>query len=669
MNQQATNNEPVQTRPTENQSAKTRPTKNHPTGTQPAGNQQSTRTRHTSPQPTNPQHTENQPTGNQQPTHTRHTNPQHTVIIGGVAGGMSTAARLRRMDENMQITVLESSGHVSFANCGLPYYLGQVIEDRDALLLQTPESLKARFNIDVRVNSTAVAIDREAKTVRVQGPVDGAGQYPGDGAGQNPSVSAGQGPSASTGTERGPGNGAEFGTENGAATNTEYTLTYDYLVLSPGASPFVPPIPGIERAYTLRTVEDTDTITTALAETQPSTAVIIGGGFIGLEVAENFAHRGIHTTVIEANPQIMAPLDPEMASVVQQHLEDNNVHVLTDQQVNTITETHVSTAQGTELPADIVISAVGVRPNDQLARQAGLAVGERGGIIVDEQLRTSDPHIFALGDAALKKDTHTGADTMIPLAQTANRHGRLVADIITGRAGDGMATAPTKGTSVVQLFGLTATAVGWNEKRTVAELGADGPFDVVHLHPLNHAGYYPGATALRMKLIYRTDDYRILGAQVIGENGADKRIDVIATAMHTDLKAWQLADLELAYSPQVGSAKDPVNLAGFIVDNRRNGQQSVQWHQVEQLQQDGWLVVDVRTAGEFAAGAIPGAVNIPVDELRDRIAEIPSGTKVIAQCQVGLRGNVATQLLRAHNVEVANLDGGYLTWSFGHATR
>lgn len=641
MNQQATNNEPVQTRPTENQSAKTRPTKNRPTGTQ--------------------------PTGNQQPTHTLHTNPQHTVIIGGVAGGMSTAARLRRMDENMQITVLESSGHVSFANCGLPYYLGQVIEDRDALLLQTPESLKARFNIDVRVNSTAVAIDREAKTVRVQGPVDGAEQGPDVGAGQNPSVGAGQYPSA--GTERGPGNGAENDTENGAATNTEYTLTYDYLVLSPGASPFVPPIPGIERAYTLRTVEDTDTITTALAETQPSTAVIIGGGFIGLEVAGNFAHRGIHTTVIEANPQIMAPLDPEMAAVVQQHLEDNNVHVLTDQQVNTITETHVYTAQGTELPADIVISAVGVRPNDQLARQAGLTVGERGGIVVDEQLRTSDPHIFALGDAALKKDTHTGADTMIPLAQTANRHGRLAADIITGRDGDGMATAPTKGTSVVQLFGLTATAVGWNEKRTVAELGGDGPFDVVHLHPLNHAGYYPGATALHMKLIYRTDDYRILGAQVIGENGADKRIDVIATAMHAGLKAWQLADLELAYSPQVGSAKDPVNLAGFIVDNRRNGQQSVQWHQVEQLQQDGWLVMDVRTAGEFAAGAIPGAVNIPVDELRDRIAEIPSGTKVIAQCQVGLRGNVATQLLRAHNVEVANLDGGYLTWSFGHATR
>ncbi|WP_426721745.1 FAD-dependent oxidoreductase [Corynebacterium auriscanis] len=642
MNQQAANNEPVQTRPT--------------------GNQQPTHT-----QPTNPQHT----------------TPQHTVIIGGVAGGMSTAARLRRMDENMQITVLESSGHVSFANCGLPYYLGQVIEDRDALLLQTPESLKTRFNIDVRVNSTAVAIDREAKTVRVQGPGDGEGQYPVDGAGQypstgtergpgngaeqNPSVSAGQYPGA--GTERGPGNGAENGTENGAATNTEYTLTYDYLVLSPGASPFVPPIPGIERAYTLRTVEDTDTITTALAETQPSTAVIIGGGFIGLEVAENFAHRGINTTVIEANPQIMAPLDPEMASVVQQHLEGNNVHVLTDQQVNTITETHVCTAQGTELPADIVISAVGVRPNDQLARLAGLTVGERGGIVVDEQLRTSDPHIFALGDAALKKDTHTGADTMIPLAQTANRHGRLVADIITGRAGDGMATAPTKGTSVVQLFGLTATAVGWNEKRTVAELGGDGPFDVVHLHPLNHAGYYPGATALHMKLIYRTDDYRILGAQVIGENGADKRIDVIATAMHAGLKAWQLADLELAYSPQVGSAKDRVNLAGFIVDNRRNGQQSVQWHQVEQLQQDGWLVMDVRTAGEFAAGAIPGAVNIPVDELRDRIAEIPSGTKVIAQCQVGLRGNVATQLLRAHNVEVANLDGGYLTWSFGHATR
>lgn len=576
--------------------------------------------------------------------------PQRTVIVGGVAGGMSTAARLRRMDEEMEIIVLESSGHVSFANCGLPYYLGQVIEDREALLLQTPESLHARFNLDVRVNTTAVAIDRGTKTVRVQGPTDGA------------SSSA--------------GSSADDGSNITSAKSAEYALEYDYLVLSPGASPFVPPIPGIGRAYTLRTVEDTDAITTALEETKASTAVIIGGGFIGLEVAENFAHRGITTTVVEASAQIMAPLDPEMAQVVRQHLEDNNVRVLTGQQVNNITDTHVTTDQGMELPADIVVSAVGVRPNDQLARDAGLNVGPRGGIIVDDQLRTNDPHIFALGDAALKKDAITGDDTMIPLAQTANRHGRLVADVITGRFDEGSHTTGTKGTSVVQLFGLSATAVGWNEKRAQAELGDNGPFDVVHLHPMDHAGYYPGATALRMKLIYRTDDCRILGAQVIGQNGADKRTDVIATAMQAGLKAWQLSDLELAYSPQVGSAKDPVNLAGFIVDNRRNGQESVQWHEVEKLQDKGWIVLDVRTPEEFAAGAIPSAVNIPVDELRDRKEELfalthnlPDGAKVIAQCQVGLRGNVATQLLRAYNIEVANLDGGYLTWSFGQAAR
>ena len=562
--------------------------------------------------------------------------PTRTVIVGGVAGGMSAAARLRRRDETAEIIVLESSGHVSFANCGLPYYLGGVIEDRNSLLLQTPDSLRARFNLDVRVNTTATRIDRAAKTVHVQ-PEQGE----------------------------------------------PYELSYDHLVLSPGASPFVPPIPGIERAYTLRNIEDTDAITAAL-NTTPQTAVIIGGGFIGLEVAENFAHRGITTTIIEAGPQIMAPLDPEMAQVVQEHLEANGVDVLTNEQVNNITASHVETAAGSSVPADIVISAVGVRPNDDLARAAGLDVGDRGGIVVDEQLRTSDPSIFALGDAALKKDATSGADVLVPLAQTANRHGRLVADVIAaesrGESAERLGTVPVKGTSVVQLFGLTATAVGWSEKRAAAELGsADkgasagaggaAPFGVVHLHPLNHAGYYPGASALRMKLIYRTDDGRILGAQVIGMEGADKRIDVIATAMQAGLTAFELADLELAYSPQVGSAKDPVNIAGYIADNRRHGQLSVQWHEVEALQEAGWIVVDVRTPGEFERGAIPGAVNIPVDELRERAGEIPAGAKVIAQCQVGLRGNVATQLLANRGVTVANLDGGYVTWSYGQAAQ
>jgi NADPH-dependent 2,4-dienoyl-CoA reductase/sulfur reductase-like enzyme/rhodanese-related sulfurtransferase len=531
-----------------------------------------------------------------------------TVIVGGVAGGMSTATRLRRRDEKMEIIVVEASGYVSFANCGLPYYLGGVIEERDELLLQSPESLKARFNLDVRVNTRASDIDREAKAIALTNTL----------------------------------------------TGERITQNYDHLVLSPGATPVTPPIPGIEKAHTLRTVEDVDRITAALAGVK--TAALIGGGFIGLEMAENLAHRGIDVTVLEFSEQIMAPLDPEMAIYVQQHLQANGVTVVTGADTVNITDEQVELRDGRVVPADLVVAAIGVRPASELAAEAGLEVGERGGIVVDDAQRTSDPAIFALGDAAEKRDEITGDATLVPLAQTANRHGRLIADIITGRK---TTSQKTLGTAIVGVFGLQAASVGWNEKRA----RADGrEIRVIHLHPQDHAGYYPGSSQIHLKLVVDATDDAILGAQAVGEAGADKRIDVIATAMRGGLTASDLADLELAYAPQFGSAKDPVNMAGFIADNLANGEKTAQYHEVEQAVVDGWTLVDVRTEGEFARGTIPGAVNIPVDDLRGRMDELED-QKVLAFCRVGQRGHVAVSLLENLGVEAANLDGGYLTWS------
>lgn len=530
-----------------------------------------------------------------------------TVIVGGVAGGMSTATRLRRRDEEMEIIVVEASGYVSFANCGLPYYVGGVITERDELLLQTPESLKARFNLDVRVNTRAENINREAKTIDL--------------------VSDGK----------------------------TVTQEYDYLVLSPGATPFVPAIEGIDRAYTLRTVEDVDAVTAATQGAQ--SAAVIGGGFIGLEMAENLVHLGMKVTVLEMADQIMAPLDPEMATYVHRHLENNGVTVMTNAATTSIGDDTLTLDDGTVIDADIVIVAIGVRPANELAVQAGLAIGERGGIVVDEYQRTNDPAIFALGDAAEKRDGITGDATLVPLAQTANRHGRLIADIITGRD---VTSQRTLGTSIVGLFGLQAASTGWNEKRARAE-GRD--LNIIHLHPANHAGYYPGSTQIHMKLVVDQNTDEILGAQAVGEDGADKRIDVIATAMRGGITASELVDLELSYAPQFGSAKDPVNMAGYIADNMQNGERTFQFHEINQAVADGWKLVDVRTPGEFAAGTIPGAVNIPVDNLRDHDL---TGEKILVFCQVGQRGHIATSLLRNLGVETANLTGGYLTWKAGN---
>lgn len=536
-----------------------------------------------------------------------------TVIIGGVAGGMSAATRLRRLDENAQIVVLERSGHVSFANCGLPYYIGDVITDRDALLLQTPSSLKARFGIDVRVNSEALSIDRGAKSVAVRN----------------------------------------------MATGEQYSLNYDSLILAPGAAPFVPPIPGVERALTLRNIADTDemaaAVDAALARPEP-TAVIMGGGFIGVELAENLTERGLKVTIVELADQLLAPLDVEMAALVEKHLVKQGVGVIAGASVTEVCADSVALSTGVVLPADLVVAAIGVRPETGLAEAAGLELGERGGILVDDHQRTSDPSIFAVGDAVVKHDVISGAEALVPLAGPANRHGRLVADVIAGRT---VAAKPVLGTAIVGAFGLAAAATGWTEKRARA---AGRKVRVIHTHPANHAGYYPGAEGMSLKLVIDAETDAILGAQGVGGTGVDKRIDVIATAMRGGLTASDLADLELAYAPQFGSAKDPVNMLGFIAENMRDGlSETVQWHEVENEVGEGVQLIDVRTPAEYARGTVDGAVNIPVDDLRERIGEVAQD--VIVHCQVGLRGYLAARTLAQHGRRVRNLDGGYRTWA------
>ena len=534
------------------------------------------------------------------------------VIVGGVAGGMSAATRLRRLDENAEIVVLERSGYVSFANCGLPYHVGGVIEERSALLLQTPESLAARFRLDVRVGTEAVAVDPAAKTV----------------------------------------------TARTLATGDEQVLAYDKLILSPGARPVRPPIPGIERALSLRDVEDTDALVAAVADAK--TAVVIGGGFIGVELAENLRHRGMDVTLVEATPQVMAPIDPELAALVHAELRANGVELRLGAAAAAIGEDHVVLGDGERLPADLVVAAIGVRPDSTLAVAAGLAVAERGGILVDEHCRTSDPDIYAVGDAVVKRDALDGSDVLVPLANTANLQGRRVADHIAGRRSPGRAVL---GTAIVGVFGLQVAATGWNEKRLRA---AGRPYRAIHTHPSSHAGYYPGAEQMSLKLLVDPETDAILGAQGVGRDGVDKRIDVIATAITGGIAASDLAHLELAYAPQFGSAKDPVTMLGFINENLREGvTESIQWHELADAMAAGATLLDIRNPGERAGGSlIPGAINIPLDELRDNLDQLPDGD-LIVHCAVGLRGHTAARILSQAGRTVRNLDGGYKTWSAG----
>ena len=532
------------------------------------------------------------------------------VVIGGVAGGMSAATRLRRLDADAEIIVIEKSGYVSYANCGLPYYVGGVIEEESSLLLQTPASLHARFRLDVRVNTEVLAINPSKKTVAIKN----------------------------------------------LDSHETHEIDYDKLILSPGASPVIPPIPGIERGMTLRTVEDVERIADRVSA-KPKSAVVIGGGFIGVEIAENLIHRGIPTSLVEATDQVLMPLDPELATLVAQEMVTQGVALHLGSSVVNIGPDSVDLGNGDNISAELVILAIGVRPEIGLAKAAGLTIGSRNGIQVDDFNRTSNHDIYAVGDAAEKTDALDGSATLVPLANLANRHGRVVADHIAGRQ---IRPVKTIGTAIVKVFDLMIATTGWNEKRLKA---AGRAHQSIHTHPNSHAGYYPDAKQMVLKLIFDPKTGEILGAQGIGIEGVDKRIDVIATAMRGNITAPELADLELAYAPPFGSAKDPVNMLGYIAENVISGLvETAQWNEIEDFTSRGFELIDVRSAGEFARGHIPGAMNISVDEIRERTSEITS-KNLLVNCQVGQRGHTAALLLKELGFNAVNLDGGYLTWS------
>lgn len=545
------------------------------------------------------------------------------IVIGGVAGGMSAATRLRRLDEHAEIIVVEQGDHVSFANCGLPYYVGGVIAERDSLLLQTPDSLRARFALDVRTGAQAVVIDRDARVVSIRDM------------------------------------------RTGAITREPY----DHIVLATGATArdVFDAQPGAPVVSTLRTVDDVDRITLALADLPDAgRAVVVGGGFIGLEAVENLVHRGLAVTLVQHGAHPLSPLDVEMAALVVDELQVHGVDLRLRTSVESMDADGVHLDDGSTVSADIVIDARGVRPAASLAVDAGLATGPTGGIAVDALQRTSDRRIFAVGDGVEKVDAVSAEPTLVTMAGLANRHGRTAADAIAADAGlldaHPADALPALGTAIVGVFDLAVAMTGWSEKRL---RDAGRAHRVIHAHPADHAGYYPGAERLTMKLLVDPSTDLILGAQVVGRRGADKRIDVIATAMQAGLTASQLSRLELAYAPQFGSAKDPVNMLGYIADNAATGlTDGIQWHELEAAVAAGATVLDVRSAGEHEAGAIPGSVNISVDELRESLDRLPAG-ELIVHCQVGQRGHTAVRLLRQHGREARNLDGGYLTWAAG----
>lgn len=535
------------------------------------------------------------------------------VIIGGVAGGMSAAARARRLDESAEIIVLEKGPYVSFANCGLPYHVSGEIAERSKLLLHTPDSLRAVLNLDVRVNHEVTSIDREAQTITAMSP-DGA-----------------------------------------------TTLDYDALVLSPGASAFTPPIPGMDlpEVSSLRTVDEA----VALAERVPSArrAVVLGAGFIGLETVEALRHRGIDTTLVELADQVLPPLAPEMSALIEQELRAHDVTVLTSTAATGVRAAEqgvlVALSDGQSVPADIVVVSVGVRPHTALAADAGLTLDGRGAIVVDEFQRTSDPHIWAAGDATAVPHAVTGQAGPVPLAGPANRQGRRAADDILGTA---KPAAPLLGTAVVRVFGLTAAITGASPR----QLDAAGMEHVeIHSHPQHHAGYYPGAQSLHLLTSFAPDG-RLLGAQGVGREGVDKRIDVLATALRAGMDADDLAELELAYAPPFGSAKDPVNMVGFLMQNVVDGTLTL-WHpqDLATVQREA-LILDVRSAREFASGHLPDALNIPHTEVRaqlETIREHAAGRPVRVHCASGFRSYLAHRILSQAGFDSANLSGGMMT--------
>lgn len=541
------------------------------------------------------------------------------VIIGGVAGGASVAARARRLDEQAEIIILERSQYVSFANCGLPYHIGGVIAERRRLLLMTPERFQARFNVDVRVRNEVVAINRAARTVTVR------------------RLDSGE----------------------------EYTERYDKLVLSPGAGPIRPPLPGIDHPLVrvLRNVEDMDAIQQIL-ERGAKSAVVIGGGFIGLEMAENLRERGLDIDLVEMLDQILAPLDPEMARDVEVAMGRHGVRIHLEDAAESFTEQDgrvcVRLRSGRELLTDLVILSVGVRPESTLAREAGLVLGERGGIRVDASMCTSDPDIYAAGDAVEVVDTITGAPALIPLAGPANRQGRIVADNICGRSST---YSTTQGTAVAKVFELTAAATGAAEK-TLRRVGM--AYRKIYLHPANHAGYYPGAAPMQIKVLFTPDTGRLLGAQIVGKDGVDKRIDLLAMAIRAGMSVFDLEHFEFAYAPPYGSGKDPINMVGFIGSNLLRGDVEMWYAEDFPAVTTQGQVLDVRTPKEYHNGHIPGALNVNVDTLRESLDQLPRDRILYAYCRVGFRSYLAYRLLVQQGFQVRSLSGGILSFISQH---
>jgi CoA-disulfide reductase len=539
------------------------------------------------------------------------------VIVGGVAGGATAAARLRRISEDVEVVMVERGEHISFANCGLPYYIGETIKDRSKLLVQTVEGMSDRFKLDIRNLSEVMSIDPALKKVMIKN----------------------------------------------LQTEEVYEESYDKLLLSPGARPIVPPIPGLNEnktLFTLRNIPDTDKIKDYVDHKKPKKAVVVGGGFIGIEMAENLADRGVEVTIVEMANQIMAPIDYEMASILHNHLKDKGVRLVLENGVESFTNEgkKIILSDGTEIDTDMTILSIGVRPENELAKTAGLELGERGGIIVNEYLQTSNPDVYAVGDAIEVVDYINGTKAMIPLAGPANRQGRIAANNMMGKQEKYQGTL---GTSIAKVFDLTVAATGSNEK-TLKRLGVS--YEVAHIHPNSHAGYYPGAAPIALKLVFDKETGKIFGAQAVGADGADKRIDVIATAIKGGLTVEDLTNLELSYAPPFSSAKDPVNMAGYVATNILDGElEHVQWHEIDKIVEDGGLLVDVREPIEREFGFIEGSINIPLNDLRNRLDELPKDKTIYVSCQVGLRGYLATRILMNHGYHVKNVDGGWKTYS------
>lgn len=539
------------------------------------------------------------------------------VIVGGVAGGANAATRARRLSEQAEILVLERGEYVSFANCGLPYYVGNEIKERKKLILVSPDTFKQRFNIEVRVNSTVVRVQTDKKSVYVRE----------------------------------------------AGTGREYCESYDELILAPGAAPVRPPLPGIDhpRVFSVRTIPDVDGIVAALPAGSRGHALVIGGGFIGLEMVEQFKHRGLDVTLVQATDQVLPPFDREMTLPLHRELEARGVKLLLNQSIESFAEGKdggviATLKSGTKLPADIAIMSIGVRPDVQFLESSGIELGRTGGIKVDDRLRTSALGVWAVGDAIEITHFVTKKPMLIALAGPANRQGRLVADNIFGAE---QTYAGTLGTAILRVFELTAASTGANERMLVAQ---KIPFEKIYLYPNSHAGYYPGAETISLKLLFSPRDGAVLGAQAVGKDGVDKRIDVIATAIKSGLTVDDLADLELAYAPPFGSAKDPINIAGMMAQNVLSGR--VRLAHAEQVADLGdALLLDVRDAAEVERGAIPNATHIPLNELRSRLHELDRSREIVAYCQSGQRSYYACRILTQNGFKCRNLSGAYKSWA------